>query len=220
MKKKSFVVIGAILIAVVLGAVLLFVFHGGENQADETISLQGAWLVYQHGDELPRNDFMVFNENSVSYYSNGDSEPAASSMYSIQGSQLSTPDIDKTFSIRSISENNVMLTESNSVVWRLLHIGNSYEDMSNVVPENIEGVYDVKAVGEETRINETMTFADSHLSFVQDGSEIISSDFTISDDGILHLTTIGRDYYVYENGNDLFFIGVSDNGVWELYKAE
>ena len=69
------------------------------------------------------------------------------------------------------------------------------------------------------RHDETMTFTDSHLFFVQAGKETVSSDYSITDDGVLHLTTINRDYYVYENGNNLLFIGVADNGVWELYKT-
>ena len=220
MKKKTLVIAGAILITVVLGAVLFFVLQDGEKQSEETISLKGTWLVFQHGDDKPRNDYMVFSDNNVSYYRDGDTTPAATSTYSIKDNNLSTPDIEKSFTIQVISDNHVMLTETNTVVWRLLLVGESDADTTKIIPESIEGVYDVKAVDEGKRYNETMTFTDSHLSFVQDGTETISSDYTLSDDGILCLTTINREYNVYMNGNNLFFITAGDITVWELYKTK
>lgn len=220
MKKKAFVIVGAVVIIAVLGAVLFFVLHRQEKQHVETVSLNGTWLIFQHGNELPREEFMVFTDTNVSYYRNGDSNPAASSAYSIKDGKLSTPDINKNFSIRIISENNIELTESNMTVWRLLLVGDPDVDKSKIIPASVDGVYDVKVVGEEPRHDEKMTFSDSHLSFVQGGKETISSDYFITDNGILHLTTINRDYYVYVNGNNLLFIGVVDNGVWELYKTK
>ncbi|MCR4610781.1 MAG: hypothetical protein K5644_02670 [Lachnospiraceae bacterium] len=220
MKKKTHVILGAIVIAVILGAVLFFVLQGEGNESTEEVSLKGTWLVFQHAGETPRDEFMVFDDTDVSYYQKGDSKPVATSEYSIKNGKLEAPDIEKSFTIRIISDNNVELIEPSTIVWRLLLVGGSDVDITEIVPQNIEGVYDVKVVGEESRQEETMTFTESHLSFVQGGSETISSDYYISEDGILHLMTPDREYYVYVNGNNLLFIGVADNGVWELHKTE
>lgn len=220
MKRKAFLIAGTIFIILVLGGVLFFIWGNSEKQSGKTVSLKGTWLVYQHGEDLSREEFMVFSNDNISYYRKGNAAPIVSSKYSIKDSELNAPDIDKTFSVHIISDNNIELTEPNTVVWRLLLVGDPDIDKTKIIPEKVEGIYDVKVVGEESRYNETMTFKNSHLSFIQNGKETISSNYSVTGDGLLHLTTIKRDYYVYANGRNLFFIGVNDNGIWELYKIE
>lgn len=219
MKKKSLVIVGAVVMIAVFAAVLIFVLNGQVGQSENSISLSGTWLVFQHGDALPRDEFLVFSDSNVSYYRSDDSDPSITSTYSIDNTTLSATDIDTAFNIRAISENHVELTETNTIVWQLLLVGDASADRGAVIPQSIEGIYNVNIVGEERREEETMTFTATHLSFVQKGSEAISSDYTLTSDGVLRLMDINRDYYVYANGNNFFFIGTDDNGVWELAKA-
>ena len=220
MKKKTLVVVGALVIAAVIGTVLFFILHGDEEQHSDAFAISGTWLIIQHGEECPRNEFMVFTDTNVSFYRNASSTPAATSAYSIKGNKLNTPDIDKEFNIRVVSEHNIVLIESNTVVWRLLLVGNSNADMNRIVPERVEGIYDVLIVGEEHRQNEQITFTDTHMSLVQDGKETISSDYLITDEGFLRLTTINRDFFVYADDAVLLFVNPDDNCVWELKKAQ
>lgn len=220
MKRKTLVVIGAIVITIVLGGVLYFVLKNGEKQQTESVSFQGTWLVFQRGEHYTRDEFMVFTDARVSYYKGEEVTPVASSAYSVKDEKLITPEIERSFTYRKISDNNIEMIESNTIVWRLLLVGDADVDRTKIVPKNIEGIYDVKVVGEKPRQGETMAFTDSHLSFVQGSEDTISSDYFISDDGILHLTTINRDYYLYMNGDNLLFIGSTDNSVWELQRAK
>ncbi len=154
------------------------------------------------------------------YYNGAGDAPAATSAYTLKDGKLTVPDLDRTFSVRVISNNNIDLSEPSTVVWRLLLVGSAEANRTALAPKSVEGVYNVKVVGEQPRYDETMTFENGHLSFVQNGSESISSDYVLTEDGILQLTTIGREYRAYANGDNLLFIGVADNSVWELTRSE
>lgn len=219
MNKKIGYIIGVIAIILVIGAAIWFILSG-EEPADTAseIQLDGTWLVYQCGEDMSRTEYMVFSGQTVSDYRNGEAEPFASGTYTFDGSTLEVADMDLTFSVQVISENNIVLTEPNSRVWRLLLVGGTDGVIAPVTAEAIVGEYDVTVVGTEKRTNETITFENNSFSLVQNGAQSAASRYEMTDAHTLSLPDISREYYVYTNGNKLLLIGRADNGVWELVR--
>lgn len=218
MKNKFSIIAGILMIVIVLTVTIGFVSCGPKSDNQVDISLDGTWLVYQRGEDISRTEYLVFKGDTVSDYRDGSAEAFATSSYTLKGNTLSVPDLELTFTVEIISKNNIILTEPNTRVWRLLLVGNTDYNVEAVTSENIVGEYDVVVVGTQPRTNETISFTQTQFSFVQNGTETMSSKYELTNDHMLSLLDMNRQYAVYMNGDNLLFIGLDDNGVWELVR--
>lgn len=217
MKKKGLLIGGGILIVLVLVAIIGFiVFTGNKDKTSETLQLNGTWCVYQYCENMLENEYMVFEDGNVSYYKGDSSEAFFTSSYVYENGVLLLEDNSMEYSVRIISDNNIYLVEPDTREYKLVRVSSSGQDVVSVTEENIIGEYDVISVAGEQRVNETMTFTESNLTDYRDGSEYLTSNYELVSDHILTASDIGKEFYVYRNGDYLILIDRADSYVWEL----
>lgn len=216
MKKKGIVILGGILIVAVFVVVICFVVFSGKSNATVTIDLNGTWYVYQYAEYKVENEFMVFENGKVSDYRDGSIEPYVSSTYTYEEDSLKMPDISKDFTVRIISDNNIILIEPDTKEWKMIRIASADKEVTAVTPSDLVGEYNVIMFAGEPRNNETMIFTDSMLTDIRDGKEYISCSYEIVSDNLLNALDIKKEYSVFKNGNILMLIDNADNYVWEM----
>ena len=217
MKKKGFIIAGGILIVAVIVAVICFIISGDKgNTSTSTVELDGTWCVFQYAENKTVNEFLVFNNSSVSDYRDGNEDPFVTSSYTYENGKLVMPDISKEFTVRVVSDNNIVLVEPDTREWKMIKVSNGDRDFKDVTASDLLGEYDVVMVAGEKRSNEVMTFTDSNLIDTRDGKEYISCNYEIFPGHLLKAIDISKEFYIYKNGNTLMLIEKDEGYVWEL----
>lgn len=217
MKKKGLIVSGGILIVAVIITSVFFILYGDKgNISTTTVKLDGTWCVYQYAENKIVDEFMVFNNGSVSDYRAGSEDPYVISSYSYDNGKLVLPDISKEFVVRVVSDNNIILVEPDTREWKMIKVSNGDRDFKDVAASDLIGEYDVVMVAGEKRSNEIMTFTDTNLIDTRDGNEYISSNYEIFSGHLFKATDISKEFYIYKNGSVLMLIEIDEGYVWEL----
>lgn len=202
-----------IITAIVVG--IIFVFYGREkNTSVNHIDLTGTWVLFQKGDSSIDNELLVFDGNQAIDYRNN--KEFATSKYT-SDSTLKMPDISKEFVVTIKSDNYVVLTESNTIEWKLARVSNGVSDIPEITIEDIVGEYDVVLVAGEKRTGETMNFSQDSLSDIRNGREYLSCKYSL--DGANHLLRaeeINKEFRVFNFGKNVILIDCGERYVWEL----
>ncbi len=219
MKKKIGLIAGGVVIVAVAIIVIVLIKIGYENNDALEVNLKSTWVVYQYGADKIDNEYMIFTENKVSDYRDGNVEPFVKSSYTYKDGLLNMPEISREFTIKVISDYNIVLVEPNTKEWKMVRVASSDEPIKKIGAKDIVGDYTVISVAGEKRNNEFMSFTGSSLVDTRDGKEYLACDYTLdSETHLLHANQIDKDFLVYMNGNYLLMIDISDRYVWELAK--
>ncbi len=217
MKKKGLIIAGGILIIAVVVAVVCFIITGdsGSNPTS-TVELEGTWCVYQYAENKIDNEFMVFNNSSVSDYRDGNEDPYITSSYTYENGKLTMPEISKEFTVRVVSDSNIILVEPDTREWKMIKVSNGDRDINDLTASDLVGEYTVVMMAGEQRSNEVMVFTDSTFTDTRDGEEYLSCKYELTSSNLLKASDISKEYYVYKNSNVLILIDKADGYVWEL----
>lgn len=216
MKKKSLVIAGGVFIVAVLAVVIAFVITRGNNITASEVDLNGTWCVYQYAENKIDNEFMVFNEGTVSDFRDGKEEPYITSSYTYENGTLVMAEIAKEFAVRVISDNNIILVEPDTREWKMIKVSNGDRDVKELTPADLTGEYTVVSVAGEPRENEVMVFTDTKITDTRNGEEYLASQYELISGHSLKLNDISKEFYVYKNANTIMFIDKADGYVWEL----
>lgn len=216
MKKKSLVIAGGVFIVAVLAVVIAFVITRGNNITASEVDLNGTWCVYQYCENKIDNEFMVFNEGTVSDFRDGKEEPYITSSYTYENGTLVMAEIAKEFAVRVISDNNIILVEPDTREWKMIKVSNGDRDVKELTPADLTGEYTVVSVAGEPRENEVMVFTDTKITDTRNGEEYLASQYELISGHSLKLNDISKEFYVYKNANTIMFIDKADGYVWEL----
>lgn len=217
MKKKGLIIAGGIFIIAVMVAVIYFIITGGSgSNQTSTVKLDGTWCVYQYAENKIDNEFMVFNNGSISDYRDGNEDPYITSSYTYENGKLIMPEISKEFTVRVVSDNNIILVEPDTREWKMIKVSNGDRDNKALTAADLVGEYDVIMVAGEKRTNEVMTFTDSNLTDTRDGAKYISCNYEIVSGHLLKAADISKEFYIYRNGSVLMLIEKDEGYVWEL----
>ena len=217
MKKKGVIIAGGILIIAVLVAVFCFIITSNNVIFQTpTVELDGTWYVYQYAENKKNNEIMVFINGSVSDYRDGNEDPYITSSYTYENGKLIMSEISKEFSVRVVSDNNIILVEPDTREWKMIKISNGDRDFKDLTTSDLSGEYDVVMVANEKRLNEVMTFTDSNLTDTRDGAKYISCNYEIVSGHLLIAKEISKEFYIYKNGSILLLIEKDAGYVWEL----
>ena len=216
MKKKSLVIAGGVFIVVVLAVVIAFVIIGGNNTSALEVDLNGTWCVYQYAENKIDNEFMVFNEGVVSDFRDGKEDPYITSSYTYENGTLVMAEISKEFTVRVISDNNIILVEPDTREWKMIKVSNGDRDIKELTPADLIGEYTVVSVAGEPRENEVMTFSDTKITDTRNDEEYLASQYELTSGHSLILNDISKEFYVYKNANAMLLIDKVDGYVWEL----
>lgn len=219
MKKKIALIVGCVLIVAVAIIVVILIKLGYGNNGDLSLNLESTWIVYQYGADKVDDEYMIFTEDEVLDYRDKKAEPFVKSSYTYKDGLLNMPEINKKFTIKIISNNNIVLVEPDTKEWKMLRVASSDGNIKKIGTKDIVGDYTVISVAGEKRDNEYMSFTETSLVDTRNGKEYIVCDYTLdSETHLLHADQIGKDFIVYMNGNNLLLIDVADRYVWELVK--
>lgn len=220
MKKKILVVCGGLLIVAVLATVICFIILGDKNEAnnDNALDITGTWCVYQYGEKMIDNEQMVFDGETVKDYRDGNADEYMSSSYIFEDSTLKCPDVDLEFTVRIISENNIVLIEPNTMEWKLVRAANINEQIKQVTEKDLVGEYILLSVAGEKKENETMIFDESSFTDYRNGEQFLVCDYELTSANRLVAADINKDYHVYIYNNFLLLVDISEGHVWELLK--
>ena len=218
MKKSILVILGAIAITIVLGGVLLFIGNSAtSSNGIVTVDLNGTWYVYQYGSDIVENEIMVFSDGNVFDYRDDSDSPAITSTYTYTSDGiLNMHDVSREFTVRIVSENNIILIEPNTIEWKLVRIADPEQKIEEVTNDKLQGQYIVKMVAGEVRTNEEMIFTENQLTDVRDGEEYISCSYEMRSGHLLYAIELSKEYTVFINGTTAMMIDKAANYVWEL----
>lgn len=225
MKKTLLYIIGAIVVVAALTVSLIFVFGGkNENEQVNVPDLTGNWVVAAvYTNDTPvftENQYMVFKDGTASMYTDGKSEPYATSTYSInEASQLLLPDISREYKVAKKTDHCVRLYESADKY--LLLVKNSSEALvpEAVTVQDLTGSWNVAMKGDQLNNGEKLSFADGKLSYYKAGATEPSAtaDFTL-ENGVLKAPTLGMEMRCYATSENTLALIEQSGIVWELAK--
>ena len=215
--KKGLIISGCILIVTVFVAVTIFVNSGSTpSEPAPEVNLRGTWRVYQYAENKVDNEYMMFGADVFSDFRDGNNEAYITSSYQFSDGILVMPEISKNFSLRTVSDNNIILVEPDTREWKLIKVSNGNMDFWEPKGADLTGDYLVSMVAGETRSNEEMVFSESSLTDYRDGELYISSDYELISGHVLRAVALSKDFYIYKNGDVLMMIEKDDGYVWEL----
>lgn len=219
MKKKIALIVGCVLIVAVAIIVVILIKLGYGNNGDLSLNLESTWIVYQYGADKVDDEYMIFTEDEFLYYRDKKAEPFVKSSYTYKDGLLNMPEINKKFTIKIISNNNIVLVEPDTKEWKMVRVASSDGNIKRIDSTAIAGDYTVVSVAGEKKDNEYMSFTESSLVDTREGKEYLSGNYTFdSDTHILQADFIDKAFLVYMNGNNLLMIDTVDRYVWELVK--
>lgn len=238
MKKKNILfVLGCIFIFIMIGVMLIFVFSGdnGDENNDSTIlNVDGNWMVaayIQDGNvTLPNSEFFVFSNNMANAYRGGDTEPYATSSFSLTASsnypnmEMTLSDISRKYTVSAITDNYIRLYESSSVYMELIRYANDDLSIVDVNEDVLIGTWNVVYRNTaEVIAEEKLQFSDSILNDYRNGAAepVASVEYYWNDAGYICVDALGVEMSCFPLNEDiLFFVENGTGYVWELHKTD
>ena len=220
MKKKGLLIAGGALILVVIIAIAIFL-AATAKPADPTIDLTGIWKVYRYGDDVISSEYMIFDSEQVSDYRDGAAEPFISSSYTwVDSTTISMEQNKRTFTVRQVSENNVILVEPNTIEWKMFRVSANGVQPGDFDPAALPGKWNVVMHAGQAITNESMEFTETALTDYRDGAVYLESEYIWNEDGTLTATGLNHTFEVYaSDDNTIILFDLTDGYLWELENA-
>lgn len=231
MKKKAPVIVCSVVVIVAIIAMVVFVFSGSNDMPVESVNMEGTWKVAVYVNNgavsIIDNEYMVFDEDSVSDYRDSTTEPYATSSYTIDESQqLALPDISRNYSIEKYTENYVRLYEDQDVYMELIRYGNADMSPLEVDTAAFEGKWNI------TYRNTDNVYVGAYIVFengtvaqysAESNDPVATFDFTWQDGNHLIVDGWGKELVLYPISDDTVIMVelVTDSGfIWEFQRDE
>lgn len=220
-KKKIFIGIGAAIIVIGVIAIVAFLLATGnvENSV-ANVDLCGTWKVLNHAGTPVDNEYLVFDDTTVNDYRDGNTTPYIQSAYTVKGSELNLTDASKKFSIRTVSVNNLILTETDTTYeWKIIRCDGDGISLPELDQKIIEGTWKVTMQAGNVIENEEMIFENGTITDYRDNKSdaYLESPYSWSSERKLYVEKLGLVCTVFPVSEDLIIMVEDGTGyVWEL----
>jgi len=220
MNKKVGFIAGGVVIVAVFAAVIAFVLLRQPEGLTQEPNLIGTWKVYQNADKRLSDEFLTFTANSVDYYKGGVETPFTSATYEMEGTTLTIEALGKEFTVRVLSDHQVILTQPNTIEWKLHRIAEN-EKMGATLPENtLVGSWDCVMMAGEKRENEVLEFTEATITDTRDGKTFLSTSYAWTAGQTIALEDPSIVFQVYCPSEDVAMLyDINDGYLWELHKS-
>ena len=236
-RKNILFIVGGIFVVAALAVMLVFVLSGNnENVADVSYDFTGVWKIVadvQPGNvRLPEQEFVVFTEDTASFYRDGLEQPSEVSAYSTKLSNASPhtdfkinfSDLSLQYEVAAATDKYVRLCHNSTVYLELIRYANA--DMSELSFEQdmVVGSWDVayRNTGDKV-FEEKICLEDGMLVDYRDGSAepYATVPYSWNEQGHLCVEAMNIEMVCYPyNEEIIFFVEVASGNVWELHTAK
>ena len=224
MKKKVCIGAAAVIVAIAIIALTVFVFAGKTDKA--TLELDGVWKVVKSVTDgsmsIPQSEYMVFCDGEASDYRNGDPVPFAKSMYKIAGDTLELSDISRTYHIAQQTEQCISLYTADDTYIALVKADSEETMNAPLDPATVTGKWNVTYwPTAEPIVNEYLVFGDGILADYRNNAEepAIEAEYEWKDN-IIKAPDLGVEMLGSRVAADrIVLVDIHEGYVWLLTKA-
>lgn len=224
MKKKIALTVSGVVVIAAIAAMLVFVLTGKDDLKVELPNLIGTWKVAVSVNSgkavLVDNDYMVFNDKSVSVYREG--SVYAESSYTLDETlSLDLKDISRKYTLNKFTDNYIVLYESKDVYMELIRYANA--DMSECVIESslITDRWDVAFRKSDVVIaEEYLVFDNGIMADYRNGSltPVMELEY-VWDGNRLCVKKLGKEWVLNPIADNVIALIETDTClIWELHK--
>ena len=224
MKKTIVLIVSGVVVIAAIAVMLVFVLTGKDDLKVELPNLIGTWKVAVSVNAgkaaLVDNDYIVFNEKSVSAYREG--SVYAESSYTLDETlTLYLNDISRKYTLNKFTDNYIGLYESKDVYIELIRYPNA--DMSECIIESslITDRWDVAFRKSDVVIaDEYIVFDNGIMADYRNGSSKPAMELEYVWDGNrLSVKKLGKEWVLNPIADNVVALIESDTGMsWELHK--
>lgn len=223
MKKKIFVGIGAVIIAISVIAIVTFLFTTRDmKNFVANVNLCGTWKVLNHAGTSVDNEYLVFDDTTVNDYRDENTTPYIKSVYTVKSGELNLTDVSKKFTIRTVSVNNLVLTETDTAYeWEIVRCDGNGINLPNLDQKIIEGTWKVTMQAGNVIEDEKMVFDNGTISDYRDGKSdaYLESPYSWNSERKLCVEKLGLVCTVFPISEDLIILVEDGTGyVWEIVR--
>lgn len=225
MKKKVYIGVAIVIVAIAMIALMVFVFSG--KPAETSLELSGVWKVAKNVNEgsisIPQNEYMIFNNGEASDYRDGDPTPFAKSSYKISGDTLELPDISRTYHISQQTEQYISLYTADDTYISLVKADSEETLNSSFDPTSVTGKWNVVyRPTAEPIVNEYLIFENGILADYRDNSETPSIEAAYEwNDNVIKAPDLGVEMLGSKVAADrIILVDINEGYIWLLTKAE
>lgn len=224
MKKTISLIVSGVVVIAAIAAMLVFVLTGKDDLKVELPNLIGTWKVAVSVNAgkaaLVDNDYMVFNEKSVSAYREG--SVYAESSYTLDETlTLDLKDISRKYTLNKFTDNYIVLYQSKDVYMELIRYANA--DMSECVIESslISGRWYVAFRKSDTAIaDEYLVFDNGIMTDYRNGSlkPVMELEY-VWNGNRLSVKKLDREWIISPIADNVVALIESDTClIWEIHK--
>lgn len=194
MKKKLYITLGSvvILLAVIAASVFLFLTRDVEPATGD-FELSGTWKLFTYNTAMTDEQYLVFEDETVTGYKNRNSTPNITSKFEYSASGLTLTDLGLEYKVDKMTDNYLALYDLNVTEYALVRSagdGITYQDFDWSL---LDGTWDVVLHGKDFVGNEQMVFDGNTMKDYRDGNATpyLESSYTIKEKGMLVVDSIG-----------------------------
>jgi len=218
-KKVGFIAGGVVIVAVFAAVISLVLLRQPESPVQEP-NLAGTWKVYQNAGDRLSDEFLTFTADSVDYYKGDVETPFASATYEVKGTTLTIEALGKEFTVRVLSNNQVVLTEPNTIEWKLHRIAENEITGATLPKDTLVGSWNCVMMAGEVRENEVLDFTETTITDTRDGKTFLSTSYAWIAGQTITLDDPSMVFLVYRPSADVVILYDTNDGyLWELHKS-
>lgn len=229
MKKRIFLVVTSILLAVAYIALGLFAYaQDAEEKPADVLPLDGAWRVVSYTKDnnvtLIPQEFMVFTDGKAADYRDSLDQPFVESPYTYEDGTLSLESLGRSYVVDRKGEHVLHLYTSPAEYMELAYYGSMENAALAFTPENLQGSWKIAyRRGLEQIGEESLSFDGAALSDFRNGSAepAVTAPYEWDADGHLVVSRLAKVYILYPISMDEIYFVETDTGyVWNLIRVK
>lgn len=229
MKKSILYTICGVAVVAAIVATLIFIFVSINKKPDaEKPNLIGTWTVaaiYENDKPIfTDKQYMVFSKDNAAMYKDGNSEPFASSSYSInKANKLLLPDISHKYKVDKKTDNCIRLYETATKYMLLVRNSTAAPAKTPVRVADFEGKWNVIMKGDLLNSGERFEFSKTSLKYYKADSNkpFAATTFYVTEGFIFNAQNLGLTMRCYPISSSDTFVLIEDSGtVWEIKKEQ
>lgn len=225
MKKKIIISIVSVIVLVAVAALIVFIVSGGDL-GKKSVDLNGTWIVTSNVNEgvvsIPQNEYMVFDEESVKDFRDGNNTPFATSKYEVNGDVLNLSDISRTYHIDIHTNSYISLYTNDRTFMTIVKIEDDSYLNKNFAANTLSGKWNVLyRTSDQVISNEYLVFENGKMQNFRNNSDKASMESDYQCNGnALELQSIGLKFIGFNVSDDtIALVDTKDGYVWLLQRA-